>query len=50
MSEKFPGPLPISKMEFAVTTTNGSPIYVKSPVLARRLPHLSSITYIFVIL
>ena len=39
-----------SKMELAVTIINGSPIYAKSPVLARRLPDLSSITHIIVIL
>ena len=42
MSEIDPGPLPTSKMEFAVTIINGSPIYAKSLVLARRLPDLSS--------
>ena len=50
MSEIDPGPLPTSKMEFAVTIINGSPIYAKSPVLTRRLLHLSSITHIIVIL
>ena len=50
MSETDPGPLPASKMELAVTIIDGSPIYPKSPVLARRLPHLSSITHIIVIL
>ena len=39
-----------SKMELAVAIINGSPIYAKSPVLARRLPDLSSITHIIVIL
>ena len=46
MSEIDSGPLPISKMELAVTIINGSPIYAKSPVLARRLPDLSS-TFIY---
>ena len=50
MSETDPGPLPTSKMEIAVTIINGSPIYFKPPVLARRLPHLSFITQIIVIL
>ena len=50
MSEIDPGCLPISKMELAVAIINGFPIYAKSPVLARRLPHLSSITHIIVIL
>ena len=39
MSETDPRPLPTSKMALAVTI-NGSPIYAKSPVLARRLPDL----------
>ena len=46
MSEIDSGPLPISKMELAVTIINGSPIYAKSPVLARRLSDLSS-TFIY---
>ena len=46
MSETDPGPLPISKMELAATIINGSPIYAKSTVLARRLPDLSS-TFIY---
>ena len=50
MSETDPGPLPTSKMKLAGTIINGSPAYVKSPVLARRLPDLSSITDIIVIL
>ena len=50
MSETDPGHLPTSKMELAVTIINGSPIYAKSPILVRRLPHLSSITHIIVIL
>ena len=50
MSETDLGPLLASKMELAVTIINGSPIYVKSLVLARRLPDLSSITHIVVIL
>ena len=37
-------------MELAVAIINGSPIYAKSPVLARRHPDLSSITHIIVIL
>ena len=49
MSETDSRPLPTSKMALAVTI-NGSPIYAKSPVLARRLPDLSSITLIIVIL
>ena len=43
MSETDPGPLATSKMELAVTIINGSPRYAKSPVLARRLPHLLSV-------
>ena len=50
MSETDLGPLLTSKMELAVAIINGSPIYVKSLVLARRLPDLSSITHIVVIL
>ena len=50
MSERYPGLLPTSKMELGVTIITGTPIYPKSPVLARRLPHLSSITHIIVIL
>ena len=46
MPETDPGPLPTSKMELAVTIINGSPIYAKSPVLARRLQDLSS-TFIY---
>ena len=46
MSETDPGPLPTYKMELAVAIINGSHIYVKSPVLARRLPDLSS-TFIY---
>ena len=46
MSETDPGPLPTSKMELAVTIINGSPIYAKFPVLASRLPDLSS-TFIY---
>ena len=42
MYETDPGPLPVSKMEFAVTIINGSPIYAKSLVLARRPPDLST--------
>ena len=37
MSETDPGRLPASKIELAVTIINDSPIYSKSPVLARRL-------------
>ena len=50
MSETDPGPLPTFKMELAATIIKGSPIYAKSPVLARSLPDLSSITHIIVIL
>ena len=56
MSETDPGLLSIPKKELAVTIINGSPIYAKSPVLARRLPVLLStfiyhlITHIIVIL
>ena len=50
MSETDPQPLATSKMEPAVTIINGSPIHVKSAVLARRLPDLSSITHIIVTL
>ena len=50
ISETDPGPLPTSKMVLAVTIINGSPIYAKSPLLARRLPDLSSITHTIVIL
>ena len=46
MSETEPGPLSTPKMVLAVTTINGSPMYVKPPVLARRLPDLSS-TFIY---
>ena len=35
MYETDPGVLSIPKMELAVTIINGSPIYAKSPVLAR---------------
>ena len=42
MSETDPGPLPTYKTELSVTIINGSPIYAKSPVLARILPDLSS--------
>ena len=44
------GPLPRSKMKLALTIINDSPIYAKSPVLARRLPSLSSVNHIIVIL
>ena len=37
MFETDRGRLQISRMELAVTIINGFPIYVKSPVLARRL-------------
>ena len=50
MSETDPGPRPTSKMELAGTIINGSLAYVKPPVLARRLPDLSPITDIIVIL
>ena len=40
------GPLPTSKMELAVTITNGSPTYTKSTLLTRRLPDLSSTTHV----
>ena len=52
MSETDPGPLPTSKMELeelAVTIIKASRIYAKSPVLARRLPDLSSITHIVIL-
>ena len=49
MYEKDPSPLSRSKMELVVTIINDSPVYAKSPVVARRLPHLSSITHIIVI-
>ena len=49
MSETDPGLQPIFKMGLAVTIINGSPIYAKSLVLARRLPDLSYITHIIVI-
>ena len=45
MSDTDPDPLPTSKMELALTIINGSPIYVKSPVLARKLSGLWSITH-----
>ena len=44
------GPMSTSKVELAVTIIEGSPIYAKSPVLVRRLPDLSSITNIIVML
>ena len=50
MFETDLGPLPTFKMELPVTIINGSPIYTKSPVLARIFPHLSFITHISVIL
>ena len=50
MSETDHGPLPISKMELAVTIFTGSYIRAKSLVLARRLPDLSSVTHNIVIL
>ena len=46
MFETYPRLLPMSKMELSVTIINGSPIYVKSSVLARTLPHLSC-TFIY---
>ena len=46
MSETEPGPLSTPKMVLAVTTINGSPMYVKPPVLTRRLPDLSP-TFIY---
>ena len=42
MSETDPGSLPASKMQLSVTIINGSPTYPKYPVLARRLPNISS--------
>ena len=45
MSETDLDPLPTSKMDLAVTIINDFPTYAKSPVLARALPHLSSITH-----
>ena len=50
MSETDLEPLPTSKMDLAVIIINDFPTYVKCPVLARTLPHLSSITHIIVIL
>ena len=50
MSEADLGPLPASKMDLAVTIINDYPTYAKSPVLARAIPHLLSITHIIVIL
>ena len=50
MSETDPGLQPIFKMEFAITIINGSPIYAKSLVLAKRLPDLSFNTHTIVIL
>ena len=46
MSEIDSGPLPISKMELAVTMITVSPIYAKSSVSTRRLPDLLS-TFIY---
>ena len=43
MSGTDPGYLPESMMELAVAIINGSPIHPKSPVLARRPQHLSSL-------
>ena len=40
MCDTDPDPLPTSKMELALTIINGSPIYVKPPVLARKLSGL----------
>ena len=40
MFEMDPSPLLTSKMELAVKIINGFPIYTKSPVMVRRLPHL----------
>ena len=48
MPEADPGPLPTSKMKLAVTIINGSPIYVKSLALGRRLPDLSSVSHIII--
>ena len=50
MSETDPVPLPTSKIKLAVTIINGSPIYAKSPALARKLSDISYITHIIVIL
>ena len=50
MSETDLDPLPTSKMDLAVTIINDFPTYAKSPVLARTLQQLSSITHIIVIL
>ena len=38
--EMNPGPLLTSKMKLAVKIINGFPIYTKSSVMVRRLPHL----------
>ena len=46
MSKTNPGPLPTSKMELAVTIIDGSLIYARSPVLARKHLYLSFITHI----
>ena len=45
MSGTDPGYLPESMMELAVAIINGSPIHPKSPVLARRPQHLSSLPH-----
>ena len=44
MTETDLGHLPTSKMELALIIINGFPTCANSPVFARRLPHLSSIT------
>ena len=44
------GPRSTSKMEVALKIINGSPINAKSLVLAKRVPDLSSVTEIIVIL
>ena len=50
MSQTDPDPLLTSILKLAVTIINGSPIYPKPPVLARRPGVLSSITHLIVIL
>ena len=50
MSEADPGRLPTPKMKLAVTIIYDSLIYAQSTNLAERLPHLSSIIHIIVIL
>ena len=44
MSGTDPDHLPESMMELAVAIINGCPIHAKSPVLARKPQHLSSLS------